>query len=86
MPAIVMRAPFDLARTQEQQGLRAVLGLNLRLLIHAQNQRLVWGRQVQADNIPHFRDEQRVRGKCKRLGAMGLQLKGAATRGAPYCD
>ena len=35
---VVMSAPLDLAWPQRQQGLGAIEGLNLRLLVHTENQ------------------------------------------------
>jgi len=51
---IIMAAAFHLSGTHGQQGLGAIQGLDLRLLIHAQHQRPVGWVQIQADDIAHL--------------------------------
>ena len=58
--AVVMRPPLHLARPHRQQRLGAVQRLDLRLLVDAEHQRLVRRGQVQADDVAHLVDEQRV--------------------------
>jgi len=38
----------------------AFQGLNLRLLVDAQRERVVWRIQVQADDVPNLLDQERV--------------------------
>ena len=73
MPHIVMGAPLGLSGTHRQQRLRTVQCLNLGFLIHAQHQGFIWRMQIQADDIPHLFNEQRVLGKLKGFGTMWLQ-------------
>lgn len=58
MAGVVVGAPLHLARTHRQQGLRAIQGPDLRLLIHAKHQRPLGRRQRKADDIAHLLDKQ----------------------------
>jgi hypothetical protein len=49
--------------------------LNLALLIHAQNQRLVGRIEVKADDVAHLFDEERIGREFERLAAVRLQPK-----------
>ena len=80
MARIVMAAPLDLARSHRQQRLGAVKRLNLRLLVHAQDQGVHGWRQIEADNVAHLFDEERIRRQLERRNlyvfwAMGLKAK-----------
>lgn len=68
-----MRVPLGLARAQRQQRRRAIECLDLRLLVHAEDQRARGGLEVEPNDIAHFIDEERVGGELERLLAMGLQ-------------
>src|SRR5437867_10361132 len=57
---VVVRAPLHAPWPQRQDRLAAVERLNLRLLVDTQNQGFVGGLQVQADDVAHFLDEQRI--------------------------
>ena len=51
-------------------------GLDLGLLVHAQDQRPVRRVEVEPHNIPHLLDEEGVRRQLEGLGAVGLQREG----------
>jgi len=67
---IVVGTPFDLPRPQRQDGLAAVQGLDLRLLVHAQYQRAVGRVQIESHDIAHLLDQQRVGRELEALGTM----------------
>ena len=73
---VIMGAPLGLARTQGQKRPGAVQGLDLGLLVHAQDQRPVRRVEVEPHNIPHLLDEEGVRRQLEGLGAVGLQREG----------
>jgi hypothetical protein len=75
VPVVVMRPALDLSRLHRQERLRAIEGLNLRLLIDTEHRRVRRGIQVQADNIPDLFDEQRISGQFEGLAPMRLQPK-----------
>ena len=60
VPRVVVRAPLHLSWTKLEQRLRAIQGLHLRLLIHAENQRVVRRIQIEADDVDDFLGESRV--------------------------
>jgi hypothetical protein len=51
VPPVVMGAALDLPGTHGQQGLGAIQGLDLALLIHAEDEGLVRGIQVEAHDV-----------------------------------
>lgn len=57
-----MGAPFGCARCHGQDRLFAIQRLDLRLLVHAQHDRAVWWRHVEADDLLHLVDEQGIGG------------------------
>jgi len=85
MAVVVMRPSLNLPGTHRQQGARAVQGLNLRFLIHAQDERLVRGMEREPHDIAHLLNKQRVGRQFERLGAMRLQAEGPpdALHGTP---
>ena len=76
MALVVVAAPLHLARTQGEQGLAAVQGLDLALLIDAEHQGAFRRCQVQPDDIADLFDKKRVSGQLEGLATMGLQSKG----------
>ena len=60
VPDVVVGVAFDVAQAHRQGGLGTVERLNLRLLIHAQDHRVVGRVEVQPDDVAHFFDEERV--------------------------
>ena len=73
VPSVVVCAPFRQARAHRQHRLGTVQGLHLRLLVDAQDHGTLGRMQVQADDIAHFLDEQRVLRQLEGLAAVGLQ-------------
>src|SRR5215207_3158289 len=74
---VIMSAALHLSRTHGQNWLRAIQRLNLRFLVHAQNQSFIRWIQVKPHNIAHLLDKQRVLRKFKSLAAMRGQSKSA---------
>ena len=60
MTLVVMRASLRQPRSHGQDGLGAVEGLDLALLIHAQHGRRFGRVQIEPDDVPDLVDEQRV--------------------------
>jgi hypothetical protein len=76
MARIVVRAPLNLSWPHGEKRLRSVEGLDLTFLVDAENQRALWRRQVQAYDIAHLLDEERIGGELKCFGAMRLEVEG----------
>ena len=72
---IILCAPFHLARAQVPQGLGPIQGLDLRLLVHAQHQRPLWGIEIEAHHVPHLLDEEGIGRQLEGLGAVRLQAE-----------
>src|SRR6266446_2062701 len=53
VPLIVMGVPFDLPGSHREQRLGAIQRLDLRFLIDAEHQRVVWRVEIEADNVAH---------------------------------
>ena len=62
MAFVIVRAALGLAGLHRKNRLTAAQGLNLTLLIHAQHQPMMRWVQVQAYDISHLVDQQRVIG------------------------
>jgi hypothetical protein len=77
MSRIIVSAPLHLAGPHRQQRLRAIQGLNLGLLIHAEHQSPSRRVQVQSHDVSHLLDEQGVPRQFEGLAAVGLQSEGA---------
>ena len=77
MPSVVVRATLDLAGAHRQHRLRAIQGLNLRLLIDTKHHGMRRWLHVQPNDVSHLVDQQWVRRKLECLRAMRLQAKGA---------
>jgi len=73
---LVVRDPFDIAQTKRQEGLGAIEGLDLTLLVDAQHDGVIRRMEIEADDIAHLFDEERVGGQLEPLLAMGLDPKG----------
>jgi hypothetical protein len=76
MPDVVVCDAFDVAKPERQQRLRAIEGLDLALLIDAQNDRVVGWVEVEPDDVAHLLDEQGIRRDLEMLLAMGLETEG----------
>ena len=73
---VIRRAALGLAGSHRQHRLTPIEGLNLRLLVHAQHQCLIRRIEIQAHDVAHLLDEQRVLGKLEALDPVRLQPKG----------
>jgi hypothetical protein len=71
---VVMSHPVRLATLDRQRRLGAIQRLDLRLLIHAQDQRALRRRQIQADDVDHLLDQLRILGELKRPDLVGLEF------------
>ncbi len=69
--------PFQLPRPHREHGLRAVQGLDLRLLVHAEDDRLVRGIQVQTHDVADLVDQQRIRGELEAIDPVWPEPKSA---------
>ena len=74
---VVVCSALDLSRSQRQDRLRAIQSLNLRLLVDAKDRSTIGGIQVEADDVPHFLDQQRISREFEALAAVRAQAKGA---------
>lgn len=73
---IVMRHALDIAQPHGQDRLRAIQGLDLGFLIHAQHQRFGRRIEIEADNVPHFLHKEGIGGELEGALPMRLQPKG----------
>src|SRR4030095_538179 len=67
-----------LSRTQRQHGGAPIKGLNLGLLVDAEDQGAIGRLEIQTDDIAHLLDEQRVFRQFERFSPMRLEREGAA--------
>ena len=72
---IVMSDPFDIAQAHRQDGLSPVQGLDLALFVNTEDQGVLRGIQVQADDIPDLLDEKGIGGDFKMPLSMRLQAE-----------
>ena len=77
VPLVVVRNAFHVAQAQGQHRLTSFQGLDLALLVHAQDQGVLRGMQVQAGDIPYFVNEKGIAGQLEVLLSVGLQTIGA---------
>jgi hypothetical protein len=77
VPGVGRGRPLGLAEHQRQQGLVALQGLNLGLLVEAQHDGVVGGMQVQADDVAHLLDEELVVAQGEAASPMRLEMEGA---------
>ena len=61
VPLVVVRNAFHVAQAQGQHRLASFQRLDLALLVHAQDQGVLRGMQVQAGDIPYFVNQKRDR-------------------------
>jgi len=64
VPLVVMGVPFDLPGSHREQRLGAIQRLDLRFLIDAEHQRVVWRVEIEADDVAHLVNEERI---CRQL-------------------
>ena len=72
VPDVVVGVAFGVAEAHRQRRLGAIERLNLRLLVHAQDHRVVGRVEVQPDDVAHFLDEERIGGQLEGLRQMRL--------------
>jgi len=65
-----------MAQSHGQDRLGAMQGLNLALFIDTQHQCIVGRLQVQAYDVLHLLDAERIGGEFEAVGAMGLEREG----------
>lgn len=75
--------PLDLPRAHRVDWRGALGRLDPRLLIHAQHQRALGGREVEAGDVAHLLDELPALRELERLGAVRLQPKRARSDSPP---
>jgi hypothetical protein len=75
-PAVVVGSPLGDARCQGQDGLGAVEGLDLALLVDARDHRPVGRVEVETDDVADLLDELGVVGELEGLHAVELQAVG----------
>ncbi len=73
--ALVIVGPgAQTAGINRQALLHAIEGLNLRLLVDAQHNGMLWWVQIQADDVHQLLGEMRIVGDLERLHAMRLEI------------
>ena len=75
MANVVVGHSFDVSKSHGQHGLGPVEGLNLRLLIDRQHDRVVRRVQIEPHHIPYFFNEERIAGELEVLAPVGLNGK-----------
>jgi hypothetical protein len=75
MAFVIVGSPLGLARQHWKDRLSTAQRLDLTLLIHAQHKRMMRRIHVQAHDVPHLVDQQRIVGQLKRFAAMRTQPK-----------
>jgi hypothetical protein len=78
MANVAVGDAFDIAQTHRQQGLRALQRLHWVLLIDAQHQGMIRRVQIQADDIAHLFDEERIIRELKAKGEPSAFFVGAS--------
>lgn len=73
MTNVVMGLALRLAQAHGQDRLRTLKRLNLRLFVDADNERVIRGIHVQADNVPDLFDELRVLRQTERFRTVRLK-------------
>ena len=72
---VVVGAPLDLAGSHRQQRRGAIERLDLALLVHTEYERAVWRSKVQADDVAHLLDEERIAAEDSSYYANYFRLK-----------
>ena len=76
VPEIVVGVTFNLSGAHRQHWGGGLPGLDLRLLVDAQDQGSIrWG-QIEPDDVLHLLHEQRIMRQLERLGAVRLEGEG----------
>lgn len=77
MALVVVRPALGLSGPERQQRRSTIQRLNLGFLVDAQHHRVIRGIHVQADDVAHLRNQQRVRRELERVAPVRLQAKRA---------
>ncbi len=77
---VVVRSALDLSRPHRQDRLRPIQCLNLRLLVHAEDQGAIGRIQVKAHDVPDLLDQQRVSREFETLASMRRRPKARQIR------
>src|SRR5271167_4284150 len=72
---VIVCAPLQLTWLQRQERLRTVKRLNLALLVNAEYQGVIRWVHIQAHDVAHFFDQQRVGREFEAVGSMRLQTE-----------
>ena len=75
MPPIVVGSAFDLAWAEREEGLRSIQGLNLRFLIHAEDERICGRCEVQPDDVSHLLNQEWIGRKLEALATVRLKAE-----------
>ena len=75
VPDVVVRVPFGDVRPHRQDRLGSVRGLDLGLLVHADHDRVLGWRKVQAQDVADLCFQLRVGGELEALGAVRLEAE-----------
>jgi hypothetical protein len=70
---VVVRVPHGASGTQRERPLGPLQRLDRRLLVHAQDHRVLGGMEVEPHDVAHLRDEVWVTAHLVRAHAMGLE-------------
>ena len=76
MADVAVRDALDVAEPQGQEGLGALQGLALALLVDAQDQSMVGRIQIETDDVADLLDEEGIGGELEVLLPMGLEVEG----------
>ncbi len=74
---IAMRHAFDVAQSEGQEGLGALQGLGLALLVDAQDQGMVGRVEIEPDDVADLLDEEGIGGELEVLLPVGLDAERA---------
>ncbi len=74
MALVIVGPGRQTAGINRQALLHAIEGLNLRLLVDAQHNGMLWWFQIQADDVHQLLGEMRIVGDLERLHAMRLEI------------
>jgi hypothetical protein len=77
VPEIVEGVTFNLPRAHRQHRGGGLPGLDLRLLVDAQDQGVIRWDQIEPEDVAHLLHEQRIMRQLERFGAVRLEGEGA---------
>ncbi len=72
-----MTSPLRCAGQHGEDRLGPIQGLNLALLVGAEDQSRLWRVEIEVDDVPHLFDEERVIGELEALDTMRGQCEGS---------